>query len=121
MLQQTRVETVIPYYERFLARFPDVAALASADLDDVLARGRASATTRARATCSAPRSRSSTRFAGRLPDGADALRELPGIGRYTAGAIASIAFDRPRRSSTATSRACWRGCSACASRSRAAP
>jgi A/G-specific adenine glycosylase len=95
MLQQTRVEAVVPYYERFLARFPSVGALASADLDDVLSQwaglgyyGRARNLKRAAEQVVAD-------HGGRLPDSADALQRLPGIGRYTAGAIASIAFDRP--------------------------
>jgi A/G-specific adenine glycosylase len=95
MLQQTRVEAVIPYYERFLARFPDVGALATADLDDVLsAWAGLGYYTRARNLKRAAED-VVKRFAGRLPDGVDALRELPGVGRYTAGAIASIAFDHP--------------------------
>ena len=95
MLQQTRVEAVIPYYERFLARFPTVGALATADLDDVLSAwaglgyySRARNLKRAAEQVVAD-------HAGCLPAAPDALRELPGIGRYTAGAIASIAFDRP--------------------------
>ncbi|RIK91917.1 MAG: A/G-specific adenine glycosylase, partial [Proteobacteria bacterium] len=94
MLQQTRVEAVIPYYERFLARFPTVGALASADLDDVLSQwaglgyySRARNLKRAAEQVVAE-------HAGRLPEEPDALQRLPGIGRYTAGAIASIAFDR---------------------------
>ncbi len=95
MLQQTRVEAVIPYYERFLTRFPDVGALATADLDDVLAAWAGLGYyTRARNLKRAAED-VVKRFAGRLPDGVDALRELPGVGRYTAGAIASIAFDHP--------------------------
>ena len=95
MLQQTRVETVIPYYGRFLERFPDVGALARAEMDDVLGAwqglgyySRARNLKRAAETVV-------DRFGGRLPDTAEALRELPGVGRYTAGAVASIAFDRP--------------------------
>jgi A/G-specific adenine glycosylase len=95
MLQQTRVETVIPYYERFLARFPDVAALAEAPLDDVLGAwqglGYYSRARNLKRAAQLVRDR----FDGALPDTAGALRELPGVGRYTAGAIASIAFDRP--------------------------
>ncbi len=95
MLQQTRVEAVIPYYERFLARFPDVDALATADLDDVLSLWAGLGYyTRARNLKRAAE-QVVTRFAGRVPDGVDMLRELPGVGRYTAGAIASIAFDHP--------------------------
>lgn len=95
MLQQTRVEAVVPYWERFLARFPDPGALASADLDDVLGLwsglgyySRARNLKRAAEEVVA-------RFAGRVPDDPEALQTLPGVGRYTAGAVASIAYDRP--------------------------
>jgi A/G-specific adenine glycosylase len=95
MLQQTRVETVIPYYERFLTRFPDVASLASSDTEEVLSAwaglGYYSRARNLRAAAQAI----VDEHGGRLPDTAAGLRSLPGIGRYTAGAIASIAFDRP--------------------------
>jgi len=95
MLQQTRVETVIPYWERFLARFPDVHALATADLDDVLGVWAGLGYySRARNLRAAARM-IDEKHAGSLPDDARALQALPGIGRYTAGAVASIAFDRP--------------------------
>jgi A/G-specific adenine glycosylase len=95
MLQQTRVETVIPYYERFLERFPDVGALATADMDDVLgAWAGLGYYSRARNLQAAARAITET-HAGQIPDDAEGLRSLPGIGRYTAGAVASIAFDRP--------------------------
>jgi len=95
MLQQTRVETVIPYYERFLERFPDVAALADAESDDVLgAWAGLGYYSRARNLQAAAR-QIAERHGGRVPDDVEALRALPGIGRYTAGALASIAFDRP--------------------------
>jgi A/G-specific adenine glycosylase len=94
MLQQTRVETVLPYYERFLARFPDVATLAEADLEDVYTLWTGLGYySRARNLHAAAR-RVVSHHGGRLPGDAGALRELPGIGRYTAGALASIAFDR---------------------------
>ncbi len=94
MLQQTRVETVLPYYERFLARFPDVETLADAPLDDVLgAWAGLGYYSRARNLHRAARS-VVEQHAGRIPDDVEALRELPGVGRYTAGAVASIAFDR---------------------------
>jgi A/G-specific adenine glycosylase len=94
MLQQTRVETVIPYWERFLERFPDVHALATADTDDVLSMWAGLGYySRARNLKAAARVIDSE-FGGQLPDDADALQTLPGIGRYTAGAVASIAFDR---------------------------
>ena len=95
MLQQTRVETVIPYYHRFLDAFPDVESLARADLDDVLGLWAGLGYyTRARNLKRAAEE-VVTRFGSALPDEVDALQSLPGIGRYTAGAIASIAFDRP--------------------------
>jgi A/G-specific adenine glycosylase len=95
MLQQTRVETVIPYYERFLARFPDVASLAGAEPDAVLgAWAGLGYYSRARNLQRAARA-IVAEHGGRLPESAEQLRELPGIGRYTAGAVASIAFDRP--------------------------
>jgi A/G-specific adenine glycosylase len=94
MLQQTRVETVIPYWERFLEAFPDVESLAGADLDRVYALwtglgyySRARNLKRAAETVVAE-------CDGRLPDTVEGLERLPGIGRYTAGAVASIAFDR---------------------------
>jgi A/G-specific adenine glycosylase len=95
MLQQTRALTVIPYYHRFLERFPDVAALASADLEEVYGLwaglGYYSRARNLRLAAQAVEER----FGGELPKEAEALRTLPGIGRYTAGAVASIAFDRP--------------------------
>jgi A/G-specific adenine glycosylase len=95
MLQQTRVQTAIPYYERFLARFPDAAALAAAEPDEVLgAWAGLGYYSRARNLQRAARA-VVAEHAGRLPGSAEELRRLPGIGRYTAGAIASIAFDRP--------------------------
>ncbi len=94
LLQQTQVTTVIPYYERFLARFPDVHALAAAPLDDVLkAWEGAGYYARARNLHRAAQE-IVTRFGGAMPDTVDALLTLPGVGRYTAGAIASIAFNR---------------------------
>jgi A/G-specific adenine glycosylase len=94
MLQQTRVETVIPYYERFLRRFPTVLELAAADLDEVLAMWSGLGYyRRARALHLAARE-VTERYAGAFPAEAAALRSLPGVGAYTAGAIASIAFER---------------------------
>lgn len=93
MLQQTRIAAVEAYYERFLNRFPTLETLAAASLDEVLkvweGLGYYS------------RARNLHRFAqivtkehqGKIPNSAEALQQLPGIGRYTAAAIASIAFD----------------------------
>jgi len=95
MLQQPRVETVIPYWQRFLSRFPDVHALATADLDDVLgAWAGLGYYSRARNLQAAARLIDAN-HGGKLPDDPQTLQTLPGIGRYTAGALASIAFDRP--------------------------
>src|SRR5690606_12970117 len=92
MLQQTRVQTVIPYWERWMARFPTVRALADAPLDDVLAAWAGLGYySRARNLWSGARE-VTARWAGALPSRAAELREVPGIGPYTAGAIASIAF-----------------------------
>jgi A/G-specific adenine glycosylase len=94
MLQQTRVETVLPYYERWLRRFPSLADLAAAPLDDVLREWQGLGYySRARNLHAAART-VRERHAGRLPDSVEALRALPGIGEYTAGAVASIAFGR---------------------------
>ena len=94
MLQQTRVETVIPYWERFLDAFPDVHALADADLDSVYAVWTGLGYySRARNLKHAAESIVRD-HEGRLPDTAEGLETLKGIGRYTAGAVASIAFER---------------------------
>ena len=95
MLQQTQVSTVIPYYERFLTRFPTVHSLSKAPLTAVLdswsGLGYYSRAKNLHA-CAQTIVRD---HGGRLPAEVDSLLKLPGIGRYTAGAIASIAFDRP--------------------------
>ncbi len=94
MLQQTQVATATPFFRRWMARFPDVATLAAADLDDVLACWQGLGYyARARNLHRAARAVVAA-HGGRLPDDVDALRRLPGIGDYTAGAIASIAFGR---------------------------
>ena len=92
MLQQTQVDTVIPYYRRWLKRFPRVRALASAPLDDVLKEWEGLGYySRARNLHRAAQM-IVTEFGGRVPSDIESLRRLPGVGRYTAGAIASIAF-----------------------------
>ena len=91
MLQQTQVTTVIPYYQRFMQRFPDVSTLAEADQDEVLhlwsslgyyARGR-NLHQAARIICA--------QHEGKVPDDIDTLQSLPGIGRSSAGSILSLA------------------------------
>ena len=96
MLQQTRVAAVIPYYERFLADFPEVRALARAKTDQVLANwaglgyySRARNLQRAAKEIVA-------RHAGHFPRSHEAALSLPGIGRYTAAAVLSIAYNEPR-------------------------
>jgi A/G-specific adenine glycosylase len=96
MLQQTRVETVVPYYNRFLERFPDLAALAAAPLDDVMARWAGLGYySRARNLHAAAR-RIAECHDGRFPEVIDAILELPGIGRSTAAAITAFAFGQRR-------------------------
>ncbi|MGC2036424.1 A/G-specific adenine glycosylase [Paraburkholderia caledonica] len=92
MLQQTQVSTVIPYYAKFLARFPDVAALAAAPVDDVMALWAGLGYyTRARNLHRCAQA-VVERHGGAFPASVDELAELPGIGRSTAAAIASFAF-----------------------------
>src|ERR1700712_1192289 len=94
MLQQTRVETVLRYYDRFLQRFPDAASLANADEDAVLAAWSGLGYyRRARLLHSGVRE-VVAKYGGRVPEAPELRRKLPGIGRYTAGAIGSIAFER---------------------------
>ncbi len=95
MLQQTRVQQAAPYYRRFIKRFPSVEELAAAPIDEVLRvweglgyYSRARNLHRCAKTIV-------TDYQGRLPSSYDALLNLPGIGPYTAGAIASIAFGLP--------------------------
>ena len=94
MLQQTRSETVLHYYEKFLARFPDIRTLAWAPLDAVLKTWEGLGYyARARNLRSTARQLMATR--GSLPASYEGLLALPGIGPYTAGAVASIAFGLP--------------------------
>ena len=92
MLQQTRVATVIPYWERWMTRFPTVTALAGAPLDDVLAAWAGLGYYSRARNLHAGAQAVDARFGGQLPRRAADLRAVPGIGPYTAGAIASIAF-----------------------------
>lgn len=95
MLQQTRIETVIPYYTRFISELPTVEALAGVDDEKLMklweglgyySRVRNLKKAAQTVVCS---------YGGMLPDTAQELQKLPGIGEYTAGAIASIAFGQP--------------------------
>ncbi len=95
MLQQTQVKTALPFYERFLSRFPDVRTLAAASESELLAvwaglgyYSRARNLHRAAAMIVQDHD-------GQFPEAMDQILRLPGVGRYTAGAIRSIAFNRP--------------------------
>ncbi len=95
MLQQTTVAAVVPYFERFLSRFPTVAQLAAAPEEEVLRLWEGLGYySRARNIHRTAR-RLIEEFGGQFPREVDVLMTLPGIGRYTAGAIASFAFDQP--------------------------
>jgi A/G-specific adenine glycosylase len=95
MLQQTRVAAVQEHYLRFMARFPNVKALASTPLDDVLALWSGLGYYRRARLMHDAASVVVNELGGALPTSAEGWRELPGIGRYTAAAIASIAFNEP--------------------------
>ncbi len=95
MLQQTRVETVVPYFLRFTERFPDLASLAAASEGEVLALWSGLGYySRARALHRAARILMLERD-GKFPEDVEGWMELPGVGRYTAGAIVSIALGKP--------------------------
>lgn len=94
MLQQTQVATVVPYWQRFLARFPDVATLAAADEQEVLRFWEGLGYYRRARLLHAAARQIVRQHGGQFPKTFEAIRSLPGIGRYTAGAILSIALDQ---------------------------
>ncbi|MCY0901484.1 MAG: A/G-specific adenine glycosylase [Firmicutes bacterium] len=95
MLQQTRVDTAIPYFERFMARFPSLTALAEASEADVLKAWEGLGYySRARNLQGAVRE-VLDRYGGEVPDSLEAMLSLRGVGAYTAGAVLSIAYNRP--------------------------
>lgn len=94
MLQQTQVATVVPYYRRFLEQFPTAAALAAADEQAVLRAWQGLGYYSRARNLQRAAQRVVADHGGRLPDTVDGLLALPGVGRYTAGAVASIAFGR---------------------------
>ena len=106
MLVQTTVVAVIPFYERFLARFPDVATLAAADEAEVVKAWEGLGYYRRARQLHAAARTIVSEHAGLIPDDPAAVRALPGVGRYIAGAILSFAFDRPEPILEANSRAC---------------
>ena len=95
MLQQTQVATVIPYFERFMKRFPDISVLAKAQEEEVLSLWAGLGYySRARNLLRAAR-KVSEEFGGRLPETLESLKQLPGVGRYPAAAVASLALGKP--------------------------
>jgi len=92
MLQQTRVATVVPYYRRFLKRFPSLRALSAARAEEVLSAWSGLGYYRRARSLHAAAREVADRFGGEIPADPFLLRSLPGVGRYTAGALASIAF-----------------------------
>jgi A/G-specific adenine glycosylase len=95
MLVQTTVAAVVPYYERFLARFPTVAALAKADEAEVVKAWEGLGYYRRARQLHAAAKAVVLGHGGVIPDDPDAVRALPGVGPYIAGAVLSFAFDRP--------------------------
>ncbi|HVS33769.1 MAG TPA: A/G-specific adenine glycosylase [Thermoanaerobaculia bacterium] len=93
MLQQTRMEVVLRYFERFIDHFPDVRTLASSREEEVLAAWSGLGYYRRARMLLAGAREVVSRFGGSLPDTVAELRTIPGIGPYTAGAISSIAFN----------------------------
>lgn len=95
MLQQTQVKTVIPYWECWMRRFPDAASLATAGEAEVLKLWEGLGYYRRARNLQAAACALVTEHGGRFPRNLDAILALPGVGRYTAGAVASIAFNQP--------------------------
>jgi A/G-specific adenine glycosylase len=94
MLQQTQVERVIPKYRQFLRVFPSLRALAAADVEDVRRLWYPLGYNIRPVRLHAIARETMARYGGRLPADGEALRALPGIGRYTAGALLSFAYGR---------------------------
>ena len=95
MAQQTRLETVVSYFERWMARFPTLADLAAADQQDVLKLWEGMGYYARARNLHRAAQQVVTQHAGRLPDDRRALLALPGVGEYTVGAILSLAFNQP--------------------------
>lgn len=94
MLQQTRMEVVLRYFDRFVERFPSISALAAAGEQEVLAAWSGLGYYRRARMLRQGAADVVARFGGALPSSIELLRSIPGVGRYTAGAIASIAFEQ---------------------------
>lgn len=95
MLQQTQVHAVIPYWERWMKKWPDLPALAAANPEEVIKLWEGLGYYRRARNLHQAARRITHEYQGRFPKNAAEMRRLPGIGRYTGGAIASIAFDQP--------------------------
>lgn len=95
MLQQTQVQTVVPYYERFLGRFPTVSALARAHEEEVLGLWAGLGYYRRARLLHAAAKTIVEQHAGHFPQVLNQIEQLPGVGRYTAGAVFSFAYNQP--------------------------
>lgn len=95
MLQQTRVEAVKPYYDRFICRLPDIESLASVEEEELLKLWEGLGYYNRARNLKKSAIQISTEYGGKMPEDYDKLMELTGVGSYTAGAIASIAFGKP--------------------------
>ena len=95
MLQQTRVEAVKPYYDRFICRLPDIESLASVEEEELLKWWEGLGYYNRARNLKKSAIQISTEYGGKMPEDYDKLMELTGVGSYTAGAIASIAFGKP--------------------------
>src|SRR5215471_4831488 len=96
MLQQTQVKTVLPYWERWMNALPDIEALARAPLERLNKLWEGLGYYHRVRNMQAAARLIQTKHSGKFPDQLEDLLELPGIGRYTAGAICSIAFNQPQ-------------------------
>jgi len=94
MLQQTQVATVVPYYDEWLRRFPNTVALAAASEGDVLRAWQGLGYYSRARNLRAAAVTVVQKHGGRFPESPDVIRELPGVGRYTANAVATFAFDQ---------------------------
>ena len=95
MLQQTRVEAVKPYYDRFICRLPDIESLALVEEEELLKLWEGLGYYNRARNLKKSAIQITTEYGGRMPEDYDKLMELTGVGSYTAGAIASIAFGKP--------------------------
>ncbi len=95
MLQQTQVQTVLGYFQRWIRRYPTMQSLAAAPLPEVLCSWQGLGYYQRAQKLHQCAKTLVSKYEGSFPQDVDALQKLPGIGQYTAGAIASFAFDKP--------------------------